>query len=279
MVVQPLLLLLLLGRLGQAGAPAAAAASPDREGGAVVRLTDQDYAATLAQSPLVLVDFCARWSRPCKLLSLEYKAAARMLAARGHRGVLAQLDVSEEPQSARAARIERYPSVQLFRKGKLVDTFAGAHTADALATYVEQHLTGRARHPPPQPPQQRPKQVSAVLMLTESSFDQALSENDVILVEFYAPWCAHCKKLAPDYERAATTLRNDQADVALAKIDATAEHGPTARFAIQGYPTLLLFQHSEEIDNYLGERTASLIVDYMRKADNGRLLDKVPRGY
>lgn len=97
------------------------------------------------------------------------------------------------------------------------------------------HLAGNAK---PAPPPRRVVQNTAVLTLSERSFDQALSEHDVILVEFYAPWCAHCKKLAPDYERAATTLRNADIPVALAKIDATVERGPTARFAIQGYPTL-----------------------------------------
>lgn len=101
--------------------------------------------------------------------------------------------------------------------------------------WFRRHLAGKAK--PPTPPQRANRQ-SAVLTLTERSFDQALSEHDVILVEFYAPWCAHCKKLAPDYERAATTLRNKHIAVALAKVDATTERGPTARFAIQGYPTL-----------------------------------------
>jgi protein disulfide-isomerase-like protein len=104
-----------------------------------------------------------------------------------------------------------------------------------LTPFARRHLAGKAKPPPPP---QRVKQDSAVLTLSERSFDQALSEHDVILVEFYAPWCAHCKRLAPDYERAASTLQKAGTPVALAKIDATMERGPTARFAIQGYPTL-----------------------------------------
>lgn len=102
-------------------------------------------------------------------------------------------------------------------------------------TWCCRHLAGKAKLPPPP---QRVNRNTAVLTLSERSFDQALSEHEIILVKFYAPWCGHCKKLAPDYERAATTLRNAGISVALAKIDATTERGPTARFAIQGYPTL-----------------------------------------
>ena len=104
----------------------------------VLRLTDHDYAATLADSPLLAVKFCARWSRPCKLLATEYRAAAQLLARNGHTGILAELDASEEMRSAQHARIVSYPTIKLFRRGQVVDTFAGQFTADAMAAYVQQ---------------------------------------------------------------------------------------------------------------------------------------------
>jgi protein disulfide-isomerase A1 len=84
-----------------------------------------------------------------------------------------------------------------------------------------------------------------------------------VLIEFYAPWCGHCKKLAPILDEAAATLQSEE-DVVIAKMDATANDVP-AEFDVQGYPTLYFVTPSGKMVSYDGGRTADEIVDYIKK--------------
>ncbi|MED6167123.1 Protein disulfide isomerase-like 1-4, partial [Stylosanthes scabra] len=59
------------------------------------------------------------------------------------------------------------------------------------------------------------------------------------MVEFYAPWCAHCRELAPEYAAAASELKNY--GVVLAKIDATAEQELAHEYDVQGFPSIFFF--------------------------------------
>jgi protein disulfide-isomerase A1 len=101
-----------------------------------------------------------------------------------------------------------------------------------------------------------------VLILTDANFDEALAANEKILVEFYAPWCGHCKQLAPEYAKAAKQLAGDECK--LAKVDATEQRDVAQKFGISGFPTLKFFNAGSPSD-YNAGRKAEDIVSFMKK--------------
>lgn len=91
-----------------------------------------------------------------------------------------------------------------------------------------------------------------VIVLTSDNFTEFVSSLELMLVEFYAPWCGHCKRLAPDYALAAKEL-DLKHNLPLAKIDATEESSLASLFGVDGYPTLLIFRYGKDY-SYDGPR-------------------------
>ncbi|XP_062595206.1 protein disulfide-isomerase A3-like [Saccostrea cucullata] len=106
--------------------------------------------------------------------------------------------------------------------------------------------------------------ASDVLELTDSDFASKIAGLDLILVEFFAPWCGHCKRLAPEYERAATSLKDNDPPVPLAKVDCTANEEVCKKYGVSGYPTLKIFRAGEFSEEYGGPREADGIIKYMQ---------------
>lgn len=91
-----------------------------------------------------------------------------------------------------------------------------------------------------------------VLVLKKSNFDEALKAHPDILVEFYAPWCGHCKQLAPIWDKLGEAFK-DKTDVVIAKMDSTVNEVEEVK--IQSFPTLKWFPKDGSIVDYSGGRT------------------------
>ncbi|CAD7702499.1 unnamed protein product, partial [Ostreobium quekettii] len=107
-----------------------------------------------------------------------------------------------------------------------------------------------------------------VLTVDEDNFEEVVTSNPNLIVEFYAPWCGHCKKLAPEYEKAAGILLQKDPKVVLAKCDATDEKNKALakKYGVKGFPTLKIFNGTTESPkDYSGPREAKGIVEYVMK--------------
>jgi protein disulfide-isomerase-like protein len=76
--------------------------------------------------------------------------------------------------------------------------------------------------------------------------------------EFYAPWCGHCKKLAPTWDQLGTHLKGK---VNVAKVDVTENRDLGKRFGIKGFPTLLHI-HDGAVYRYSGKRTVEDLAEF-----------------
>eukprot|EP00794_Sanderia_malayensis_P018781 gene18781-20672_t len=108
--------------------------------------------------------------------------------------------------------------------------------------------------------------ASDVIDLTASNFESiALDSKKDVLVEFYAPWCGHCKRLAPIYEKVAETYKYDH-NCVVAKVDAdNAENRPLSeKYGISGFPTMKFFpKNNKDGEEYEGGRDEQDFVDFL----------------
>ncbi|ESW09428.1 hypothetical protein PHAVU_009G126700 [Phaseolus vulgaris] len=121
-----------------------------------------------------------------------------------------------------------------------------------------------------------PSQISAqeseakefVLTLDHSNFSDTVKKHNLIVVQFYAPWCERSKKLAPEYEKAASILSSHDPPVVLAKIDADGEKNKdlATEFEARTYPTIRILRNGgKNVQEYKGPREADGIAEYLKK--------------
>ncbi|MBK5222904.1 MAG: thioredoxin [Acidimicrobiia bacterium] len=97
----------------------------------------------------------------------------------------------------------------------------------------------------------------ATIELTESSFEETLTDNDIVIVDWWASWCGPCKMFAPVFEEAAE--RHD--DIVFAKVDTEAEQALAGSAGIMSIPTLMVFRENVLLFNQAGALPPAALED------------------
>ncbi|XP_078580820.1 uncharacterized protein LOC144864522 isoform X4 [Branchiostoma floridae x Branchiostoma japonicum] len=206
----------------------------------------------------ILMMFYAPWCGHCKRLKPDYAAAATELKGQA---TLAGMDVDkpENEPVRRQFNITGFPTILYFEGGKQKYKYGGENNKQGIVSWMKD----------PQPPVEKAPEPewsdveSDVVHLTDETFDTYMEEHASVLVMFYAPWCGHCKKMKPEYDEAAATLKDESIDGVLAAVDATKSPQVAKRFEVKGYPTVKYFKDGEEAFGF-NDRTADKIVDFMK---------------
>ena len=111
-----------------------------------------------------------------------------------------------------------------------------------------------------------------VIILTDSTFDKAINNFEYLMVFFYAPWCIRCNKFQPEYDKAASILKNE--NLFLSMVDATSEKKLAKKFGITGFPVLKLFIRGKPYE-YSGERNQEDLMKWIRKKTNGLVFEEL----
>lgn len=223
----------------------------------VVVLTEDNFEKEVGQDRGALVEFYAPWCGHCKKLAPEYeKLGASFKKAKSV--LIGKVDCDEHKSLCSKYGVQGYPTIQWFPKGSLEPKkYEGPRSAEALAEYVNNEGGTNVKIA---------AVPSNVVVLTADNFDEiVLDKSKDVLVEFYAPWCGHCKNLAPTYEKVAAAFKLED-DVVVANLDADTYKDLAEKYGVSGFPTLKFFpKGNKDGEEYGGGRDLEDFVSFINE--------------
>ncbi|KAF2190284.1 disulfide isomerase [Zopfia rhizophila CBS 207.26] len=226
---------------------------------AVVDLTPKNFDKEVLKSGKPsLVEFFAPWCGHCKNLAPVYEELATNFQHAADKVLVAKVDADDHKDLGRKFGVQGFPTLKWFDgKSDKPEEYDGGRDLESLQKWIQDKTGVR--------PKVKAKLPSQVVMLDDKSFKEKIGKEQDVLVAFTAPWCGHCKNLAPTWE----SLANDfitEPGVLIAKVDAEAENSKATaqEQGVTSYPTIKYFKKgSTEPLPYDGARAEKDFVEFI----------------
>ncbi|ETN41987.1 protein disulfide-isomerase domain [Cyphellophora europaea CBS 101466] len=206
-----------------------------------------------------LVEFYAPWCGHCKNLAPVYEELATAFASQSDKVTVANVDADNHKDLGKKFGVTGFPTLKWFdgKPGSTPEDYKGGRDLESLTSFITEK-TGIK-------PKAAKKAPSSVVMLDDKAFKTEIGGEKDVLVAFTAPWCGHCKSLAPVWEKVAADFAAEPS-VLIAKVDAEAENAKATaqEQEISGYPTIKFFpKGSKEPETYSGGRSEDQLVEFV----------------
>lgn len=158
--------------------------------------------------------------------------------------------------------VSEFPSLFVLKESSEPIKYAGAMKPGDIIKFLEQYASPAPKQSKSSPKEKKHDGRNWSVQLTDSNFDDlVMNSKSAWMVEFFAPWCGHCKALAPKWTKAAASLKNV---VRFGTVDCTVETKLAQRFGIKGYPSIKFFRagHKHDAIDYQGAREAKAISSF-----------------
>jgi len=210
------------------------------------------------------IKFYAPWCGHCQKLAPTWDELAKAFE-NDETVKIAKVDCTQAQSVCQDNDVRGYPTLAYFKDGKKVETYRGARSLSELKDFVTTMKDGDKAKKEKEEDKPAPE-VFTVLLDVDNFKDQV--KEGLAFVKFYAPWCGHCKRLAPTWDQLSAAFA-DNKGVKIGKVDCTSEENKNKDLCnehkVNGFPTLLLFKNGEKVDEYNGKRDLEDLKTFVNK--------------
>jgi thioredoxin len=112
--------------------------------------------------------------------------------------------------------------------------------------------------------------------ITAQDFNETITNNEIVIVDFWAPWCGPCRSFAPIYEQ----VSENHQDIVFAKVNTEEEEELGSHFQIRSIPTLMIFREQVVLFAQPGMLSASQleeVISKVREVDMAKVHDEIAK--